>query len=303
MENLPLIEVSDLNRSIVDSDHLDNDFIVADLSAGAEREEDIRYETLTPIRMNALMIVLTLEGSAQIDIDYIPYVAAPNSLFLIMPTHVTQPVSMSRDFKGRIIVASTSFLQEFASDKKMSMTHYMQMKKNPCTVLEPEETAYLDGLIHELRTKVRRRTHFFHREMVLVAFAALSLEVGNIMAGKNGQITMPELSRKEELFEQFLKLLLQHCGQQHSVTFYAEELCITPQYLSLALKSVSGKSANKWIEDALIVEAKLLLRKPRTTIQQVADMLNFVDQSTFGKFFKKNAGLSPSEYRKVGRGN
>jgi AraC-like DNA-binding protein len=97
---------------------------------------------------------------------------------------------------------------------------------------------------------------------------------------------------------QFLQLLFDHAKEQHAVTFYAGKLFITPQYLSLILKELTGKSANKWIEDALIVEAKVLLKMPQTTVQQVADKLNFSDQSTFGKFFKKHIGLSPMEYRK-----
>ena len=101
-----------------------------------------------------------------------------------------------------------------------------------------------------------------------------------------------------ELFEQFLQLLFEHCKEQHVVTFYAEKLFITPQYLSLILKELTGKSANKWIDDALIVEAKMLLKAPQATVQQVADILHFSDQSTFGKFFKKHMGISPMEYRK-----
>ena len=85
---------------------------------------------------------------------------------------------------------------------------------------------------------------------------------------------------------------------QHDHTRELEKLFITPQYLSLILKELTGKSANKWIDDALIVEAKILLKAPQATVQQVADILHFSDQSTFGKFFKKHMGISPMEYRK-----
>ena len=61
---------------------------------------------------------------------------------------------------------------------------------------------------------------------------------------------------------------------------------------------MTGKSANKWIDESLIVEAKILLKTPDITVQRVADLLNFSDQSTFGKFFKKHVGLSPMEFRK-----
>ena len=82
------------------------------------------------------------------------------------------------------------------------------------------------------------------------------------------------------------------------MTFYADKLFITPQYLSLILKELTGMSANKWIDDALVAEAKVLLKAPQMTVQQVADQLHFSDQSTFGKFFKKHMGISPMEYRR-----
>ena len=174
----------------------------------------------------------------------------------------------------------------------------MEIRKNPCTELEPEETAKLAGSMQVIREKMRERTHFYQKELVQNAFIGFLLDLGNIMLSKKDRLIRPTLSRKEELFEQFLQLLFEHCKEQHVVTFYAERLFITQQYLSLILKELTGKSANKWIDDALIVEAKILLKAPQATVQQVADILHFSDQSTFGKFFKKHMGISPMEYRK-----
>jgi AraC-like DNA-binding protein len=72
----------------------------------------------------------------------------------------------------------------------------------------------------------------------------------------------------------------------------------TASNLSRIMKAFSGKTAVKWINDVLVTEAKILLRKPGATVQQIADELNFGDQSSFGKFFKKHTGLTPREYRK-----
>lgn len=69
------------------------------------------------------------------------------------------------------------------------------------------------------------------------------------------------------------------------VSLYVGELCITLEYFSRIMKSFSGKTVNQWISEALMREAEISLRNPDLTIQQVADMLNFSDQSSFGKFF------------------
>ena len=298
MENLPLIKFAELNKGIIIRDSFQDIFLIADIDGHREIDEDVQDHTM-PMRLDALLMVLVLEGASEIALDYVPYTIGANSFTIIMPTHTIQLNKISEDFKGKLLVISREFIDECNTAKRSpSMANYMQLRKNPCTTFEPQETELVDNYIELLRSKIKNRTHFFQKEVMQNAFVAFLLEIANIFMGKKDGLLMPALSRKEELFEQFLQLLFEHCKEQHVVTFYAEKLFITPQYLSLILKELTGKSANKWIDDALIVEAKILLKAPQATVQQVADMLHFSDQSTFGKFFKKHMGISPMEYRK-----
>lgn len=297
MENLPLIGITELNQEILIRDSFQNDFTIVDL--GGEPNDYDSCDSSASVRLNALVMVLVLEGSAEISIDYIPYTVGVNSFVTIMPTHIVGLSASSLDFKGRMLIVSRTFMDGVNPNKKgPSMVHYMQIRKNPCTVIESDEAKVLDDYIQFMREKIKQRTHVFQKEVLQNALVGFFLELGNIFAGKKDLMANTALTRKEELFEQFLQLLFEHCKEQHIVTFYAEKLFITPQYLSLILKELTGKSANKWIDDALIVEAKILLKSPQATVQQVADTLHFSDQSTFGKFFKKHMGVSPMEYRK-----
>lgn len=299
MENLPLIELAELNENIVIRDSFQDVFSIADIDGSKVMDSSDARGHTTPIRLDALLMVLALEGTSEIALDYVPYQVNANSFVVIMPTHTIQLNRISADFKGKLLIVSKFFLDECNPAKRSpSMANYMQLKKNPCTVFDPEETAMVDDYVELLRNKIKNRAHFFQKEVTQNAFVGFLLEIANILMGKKDGMLVPALSRKEELFEQFLQLLFQHCKEQHVVTFYAEKLFITPQYLSLILKELTGKSANKWIDDALIVEAKILLKAPQATVQQVADTLHFSDQSTFGKFFKKHMGISPMEYRK-----
>lgn len=299
MENLPLIELAELNKSIIFRDSFQDIFSVVDLDGGFDTGvAEIRKHSV-PMRLDALVMVLVLKGSAEISLDYVPYTITENSFVTIMPTHINQLKWISQDFKGAMLVASKAFLEDCnQGNRNSSVAHYMEVKKNPCTKLDQAETSKLEACIRIIKDKLKDRTHVYHKEVILHAFVGFLLELGNVFAGKKDQFVKPALSRKEEVFEQFLQLLFDHCKEQHVVTFYAEKLFITPQYLSLILKELTGKSANKWIDDALLVEAKILLKAPQATVQQVADILHFSDQSTFGKFFKKHMGISPMEYRK-----
>ncbi|MCS3310663.1 helix-turn-helix domain-containing protein [Bacteroides sp. BFG-637] len=87
--------------------------------------------------------------------------------------------------------------------------------------------------------------------------------------------------------------------KERSISYYADVLCITPKYLSQVIHNISGRFASDWIIDFVILEAKALLKSRKYTVQQVADMLNFANQSFFGKYFKNKVGCSPSEYQKL----
>ncbi len=64
------------------------------------------------------------------------------------------------------------------------------------------------------------------------------------------------------------------------------------------MKEISGRTAGDWIENYVIMEAKVLLKTTDMTIQEIAVYLNFANQSFFGKYFKHHTGSSPSNYRK-----
>jgi len=103
-------------------------------------------------------------------------------------------------------------------------------------------------------------------------------------------------SRKREILANFYLLLKQSFRREHMVQFYASELGITPKHLSVITKELTGKPAIELIQNVLVEEAKCLLRQG-LSIGEIAKQLHFSDQSFFGKFFKRNVGISPKEFR------
>lgn len=100
------------------------------------------------------------------------------------------------------------------------------------------------------------------------------------------------------LFARFRNLLIKEFLRQRSVSFYANKLNVTSKHLSKVIKKETGKTAGDWIDEAIGLEAKILLQNKTLTISQVSEHLNFLDQSVFGKFFKAKMGISPLEYRR-----
>ena len=100
------------------------------------------------------------------------------------------------------------------------------------------------------------------------------------------------------LFEKFKELLFKDFLNFRNVQHYADQLNVSRKYLSEVIKKNSGKTASDWINEMVILEAKVLLQNKNMSINQISDMLHFSDQSIFGRFFKNSEGISPLEYRK-----
>ena len=292
MMELPLIDFDSLKSRLYMYESYQADILVADLSS-----QDVFLND--PVRVNALQVLLVLEGSIDLSIDYVLFQASTNTVVTIMPTHITKVMKYSPNFKGRLMAVSRAFLeQSMMPNHSSSMIQYMKIRKKPTILLQESEIKTLDECMLRLRQTILQTSHHLQRLLIQNTLMGFFIEMGNIFSERKEYNTPPSLTRKEELFESFLRILYMYCKEQHVVSFYAEQLYITPQYLSLILKELTGRSANKWIDEALMQEAKILLKAPQATVQQVADALHFSDQSTFGKFFKKHAGMSPMEYRK-----
>ena len=106
-------------------------------------------------------------------------------------------------------------------------------------------------------------------------------------------------SRLEKIFFDYVKLVENHFRSERRVGWYAKQLNITPKYLSEAVKAISHRTPNEWIDYYTIHELRIMLKSTAKSIKEIAVELNFPNQSFMGKYFKDHVGVSPSEYRKV----
>ncbi|MDR3217915.1 MAG: helix-turn-helix domain-containing protein, partial [Dysgonamonadaceae bacterium] len=148
---------------------------------------------------------------------------------------------------------------------------------------------------HILKRVVRQIRNPHRLEMVRLLSQAFFYGINDVDQLRQGNAA--PTNKKDELFNSFYRLVLQHYKDSREVGFYADKLCVAPKYLSAAIKETTGKSAFEWITDYVLLEAKSLLKSTNMTIQQISDELNFANQSFFGKYFKRLAGMSPKSYR------
>lgn len=252
-----------------------------------------------PSRLNALIIGVGTEGETSLTSNLQEFRLKKDSLFIFSPKHILQVQSNNR-FKAHLIVIAPDFLKRINIDTKRMMPLFLQFVSLPCMELTHAESQSLRSFISMVEQELKGSETDFSSEIIGGLIAATIYKVGDILTHyltEHPEVDSPIHNRAEEYFRQFTELLGEHYKHERSVGFYARQLCITPKYLTTLIKRISGKSVSEWIDNYVILEAKTLLKYSNMSVQEIAYYLNFPNQSFFGSYFKRNAGMSPSQYK------
>ena len=137
----------------------------------------------------------------------------------------------------------------------------------------------------------------YRREAVLQMVRAMVANVQYIKQASDSSVNRTAISRHQELFQQFKTLVSHHCERERNIPYYADLLRITPHHLSAVISRASGRSAMYWINRAVVLRAKVLLRTSGLLTYEIAERLHFANPPAFNNFFKRETGLTPNEYR------
>ena len=249
--------------------------------------------------IQGVSIGVTVSGTAKIKINGKFHELRPNTLFIFNENTVIEQVKASIRSSGYMITYSRQYLNSIHVDTQDLISIYHGFLDDPCVQVDPEEAAYIHDISKLMRSVLCDYAPTPNREKIISSlFAAMFHYVMGILQKHSLPAGNESVSnRTDELFNKFLDLLREYCSTERSVEFYASKMGITPKYLSLILKKKSGRNASKLIDEAVVYEAKRLLKYSGMSINEIALKLNIASQSFFGKYFKQRVGVSPSRYK------
>lgn len=249
--------------------------------------------------IQGVSIGVTVSGTAKIKINGKFHELRPNTLFIFNENTVIEQVKASIRSSGYMITYSRQYLNSIHVDTQDLISIYHGFLDDPCVQVTAEEAAYIHDISKLMRSVLCDYAPTPNREKIISSlFAAMFHYVMGILQKHSLPAGNESVSnRTDELFNKFLDLLREYCSTERSVEFYASKMGITPKYLSLILKKKSGRNASKLIDEAVVYEAKRLLKYSGMSIYEIALKLNFASQSFFGKYFKQRVGVSPSRYK------
>lgn len=201
-------------------------------------------------------------------------------------------------FLGYLLLLTKDYMAQVLKEKRpFTPAYILHILQNPVVQISPLNHAAIIHGMENLR-QATASVSFRHAQDILQSKVLIFfLELSDILGSENLLTPPPDTAKYKRIFTDFLNLLSLHIRHEHSVTFYAERLNITPQYLRRIVKELAGRNAYQVISDFLNREICKSLLETSLTLQEIAEELHFSDQAVLSKFFKRNNGMSPLKYR------
>ena len=227
-----------------------------------------------------LYMILVLEGRSEILLNGEFIVIEPDMLLVHGANYLTESMRTDDSYLTQITAILLATMRQ-------NKQYTIQLTAYEAQIIRNE----LEVLMRLLNIK-----HQFLFRRIQAACNALFLDIADFLSRKT--IIKKEVSRKDHVLQEFHALVTRNFREEHFVSFYADKLAISEQYLARIVRAGTGKSVNTIINELLIMEARTLLSSTKSTVGDIASRLGFSDAAGFCKFFKRNMGQTPLNYRK-----
>ena len=251
-----------------------------------------------PVRMNFIVMGLCKKGEANYSVDTRQHKVKAGDLMFISEGHILEAYEPSPNYECLYIMVSTEFYHSFVMNVKNVSSLLLFSMNNPVVPLKPREIQVYTNYYLTIRRKMADIRHHFRTNLVKALLLAMFYDMSNVIWRVGRNESNKTRKRADALFTQFIGLLEENYRKERRVSWYAEQMGITPKYLSEMVKEVSKRTPNEWIDSYILLEIRVMLKNTTKSIRDIAIALNFPNQSFFGKFFKEHMGMSPTEYRK-----
>jgi len=258
----------------------------------ANRHFSVKY----PHRHDFFEVLYLLKGSGFHVIDTNKYEIKPPCVFFMSPGQAHK-LELSNDIEGFIFIFTADFYLLNRSNQNTLIEFpffYTIHQDNPPLLLENEnDIHFLESLfrqgIAEIRDAGESNTEMLRSilDLILTTCAARYQVTENLLNKGKGQI----------LVKRFFHLVEENHQKNLSMSDYSGMIGVTPNHLTQTVKLLTGKTSSQIIKAKQLLEIKRLLVHTNLSVSEIANQLNFEDQSYFTKFFKRETGFTPIQFR------
>jgi len=258
------------------------------------RKAPLYVQLNEPFIFDGTILGVCIKGKGTIKINHREYELKANTILSVFANNISTMIKASDDFLLELMFFSHDYITSFSLPLDKDLL--INMNENPCIEVH-SETMHNILELHSIIIRQHNENLKYKDEIIKSLILALMLKVGSYYAIDSQNAAPKKSSREEELTKKFFDLLIDNFKTEKNLSFYADKLCLTPNYLSSIIKKNTGDSIQEWIKNIIIMEAKNKLKTTDLTVLQISEDLNFANPSFFGRFFKQYVGVTPLKYR------
>ncbi len=249
-------------------------------------------------------IMICRKGRAVLNVNYKDWELYEGAVITVFPNDVVEVKQENSSlftlssslFEVEILKYDASLLRE--ASLQLEQTVYSSLREDRCRQETPVVTNIINAMFGLLKVYFEQSECTCISQLVLCQLKAFFIGFHEYLQ-RNPQYRPDEVKsyRVRELFNRFMMLMEQHYKVSRDVNYYAEQMNITSKYLSNIVRQVTGHTPKTIIDQYVILQLKMQLKRSSQSIKEVAWEYHFTDVSFFCRYFKKHTGLTPQQVR------
>ncbi len=295
IQSMNLMMIEDGGRTLT----LNNTLLVTDTIGTTNGVDmDARVEKFInrfPMKLTSSCMVIVSKGMLKFSVNFRDFVVSESTCLFISEGTIVENLVYEKGSNVIFLTFSQSKLLPPTAASQRNINNLYALQVVLVKLLQPH-LEMLKSVYQMLRTVLSDSAFAINQEAT--AFSCLSLMQNIILQATEGEKQLStKVSRRDEIVTRFLQCVADNYRTHRELSFYAKELNLSLKYMSQVVHGQTGRHPSQWIKDYVILDAKSMLRSGRYTVQQVAEELNFPNQSFFGKYFKEAVGVSPKKWK------
>ncbi|PSR52501.1 AraC family transcriptional regulator [Adhaeribacter arboris] len=249
-------------------------------------------DLLVPHRKDHFLLVFIRRAGSRQWIDMTPYVLKDNTIYFSGPNQIIVKEGLEQLWSTGI-----AFTREFLAFQENASLSKLPLIQNSQGAHELLLTEADVNFVEEILAKINGEYQSSGEWQQRMLTAYLTVLLTYLSRLYTEQYKDNQTSADKLLLKKFQTKIDAYFRERHEVSDYASLLHISAGHLSEIVKKQSGKPAIKHIHERVVLETRRLLFHTDTSLKEIAFELGFTDASYFNRFFKRETGVTPAEYR------
>lgn len=259
------------------------------------RKRNLKKATI-PHSHSYYQLIWFLGGGGIHTVDFASYPVEDNTALFISKDQV-HSFDDNLDIKGWLIHFNESFFMH--SDVDIFLKYRIfNIEQNPCYAVDVETAAIATTYITLIRKELAQRHRFGYEDVIRFLLKSLLINLERVRQ-KEPERRIEFTNLYEKQFFTFKQLVEEHYTQGLSVNAYANLMNVSSKTLTTITKTIGGQSPLQLVAERIVLEAKRLLKFTTLRVSEIAFRLGFDDPSYFIKYFRRQIGHSPGDYRNI----